>query len=344
MRIQHDSYKRGGTYAAFANTLNEMYEWEKTQPRSLRWVGVDPNVDTDFIHERFPPRPVIDVGSNLPTASVRVVGFDNDGKAIGEAYAPLLMRDVRPLMANGGDPLLRYPLTRLLGSQKSPTYHTIGEIFEAYRNEDGYQLIQETPLVEVIALVPIGEKDSGFTTQFAPEMRADGSFALPLIVEDAMACRTAVLNQRESVRHLMYPDKDGSESFFKARFVPDMDAVERWGSVNDQTGHMIVIARPIYLEQNARPIYLEQNNDPANDGYNLNRLLGGSGPVSRKALDLGRVKIEQGVSVGNSRPINTGNKTDGLIGVYHFRVIGVRSRKEFQDKLGNVEEALSLGL
>jgi len=328
MKIQTNRYNSDNRYRAFADTLNAIYEWGHKEIGKLRWV--DDPAETEFLRERFPPRPIISVREDLPSVSVRVSGFDEHGP-VGEAYAPLLMRDVRPLMANGGDPILRYPITTVRGRDGArPHYPTLGSMFESYEQDDGYR-IRETPLVEAIAFVPIGEKPKGFKTEFAPEMRTNrGSFAFPHIVEDSIG---NIALSGPGIRHLTYIGKDGSESLFAVNFVPDMGKFEKWATVGDQTGHMIVIARPVVIER-----IHDANYDfwkPPSDYSNGTR-------SSSKDLDFGRVKITQGSTrVGQGRGVNCEPDTNGLIGVYHFRVIGVRSKGEFEDKLGSVEQALS---
>ena len=315
------------SYNAFMTAMDLAYGLKDLPPGQLKFVGID-GLERISLSDSFviPPKVMVNPGFDHPKLAIALAPKKpQGGNVTNDTYhAPVFVKDVdRWQFAK--DRLGKYLLDRWSGAEAGQElFQQSRSLSEILAGFDDLQIIDSTPVVEAVAILPISA-DGSFTTEFAPQIRFDigdhDHYKVSVVSQNSLS-RFVQLIQGRSLYNVQTIEADKSMHNFSADFIPSMDEFSQM-LVPCSAGHMILIASPI--------------EKPKPKSYDLNFGLGSDygGGFRGDGLTLGGGLMKGGsiggVDIGIGSKTGQGSLYDGDLSssrkghttIFHIRALGV---------------------
>lgn len=330
--ITPDVSVKSPQYQQFVLDLQRCWDLTGAQPQNLVWVSRHPNNhfydsprDTRVSFRQFDDQADPLVYDERPDLAI-VTFASYNGKRQGPEYSAPLMVEERGSKELGSTNLPNYEIKWNADGRLIDPPVSLEKILKDEMKVTG----DKTPVLEVVAFMPVSKEPSGYETHFLPQLTGTDRYGYFAIVEDRMP-RGGYMG---STIRIHDNGEAGEYKSFRLSFVPDMSALEK-SMLPSHHGHMLIIGKGIKIKRKGpEPLY-EPDYAP---GWGL-KSLGGS---SRRGSDyvprtqIGDTSIGSGTETGDRfQKVEAEDDLTRQPVIFHVKTIGVRRLEE-----GGLSEAM----
>jgi hypothetical protein len=343
--ITPDASIQSPQYKQFVLDLQRCWDLTGIQPDNLVWSSRHPNNsyynrpgNTRVSFSQFGGEPVDYFGiDGRPDLAIITFASHNNQRQGPEYHAPLIVDATGPKDLSATQ-LPDYEIRWNAEDRLIDPSARLEKILKDELNITG----DKTPVLEVVAFMPVSKEPDFYETQFLPQLTS-GKYGYFAIVEDRMP-RSGYTGSPIRIHD---KDEHGKYNSFSLSFVPDMSALEA-SLLPSHHGHMIIAAKGVKIKrEEPQPFYqLPEDRSYGGDSWPSGIMGGGfkgGGSPTRgfgseyvPRTQIGDTSIGSGSETRDRfKKVEAEDDLDTKPFLFHVKTIGVRRLEE-----GGLSEAM----